>query len=351
MKEKVIKSEIHVKRGKKTPKEKISPEKNNLIHLARLYPSYLEEIEEQDHEICLEAVKSHGIALAYVRNQTADICEEAVKNDGRALAYVDEKFMTDNLCLEALGTITRYTADIMKSIPEKFRTKQLIEAAVKKNGIVLRYLKPEEITYELCLEAVKTRGNVITDYNFKKEYLTDELCLEAVKNDPGVIEFIENQTEEICFEAVRRNPFTIKSIKNQTEKLCLEAVKGNGHAWKFINNPTEKVTLEAVKTAPSILEYVKDFTEEICLEAIKVDPNAIRFSLITPRLVVEAVTRNANAINWVNPNLNAAFWKEVFNLVDDNELIDFIAGRINWTKKLVKMLESDGWTFTSLKYL
>src|SRR4030043_204907 len=44
-----------------------------------------------DEKYCLEAVKSDGYSLRYVRDQTEQICLEAVKSDGDSLRYVNKK--------------------------------------------------------------------------------------------------------------------------------------------------------------------------------------------------------------------------------------------------------------------
>ena len=45
----------------------------------------------------LEAVKSNGYALRYVKDQTPEVCLEAVKNDGDALRYVLIRAIFDDL--------------------------------------------------------------------------------------------------------------------------------------------------------------------------------------------------------------------------------------------------------------
>lgn len=47
-------------------------------------------MKEQTPEICLEAVRQDGNALAYVKEQTPEICIEAVEQDSSALKYVKD---------------------------------------------------------------------------------------------------------------------------------------------------------------------------------------------------------------------------------------------------------------------
>ena len=48
----------------------------------------LRYVQNQNEDICLEAVKQDGLALKYIQNQTEDICLEAVKQNGYAIQYV-----------------------------------------------------------------------------------------------------------------------------------------------------------------------------------------------------------------------------------------------------------------------
>jgi hypothetical protein len=129
---------------------------------------FLQYIDEQTKEICLEAVKENGYALQYVKEQTPEICLAAVKQHGWALQYVKEQ--TPELCL----------------------------AAVRENGHALCYVK--EQTPELCLAAVKQRGWAL---QFVKEQIY-EICLEAVKQDGIALCYVKEQTPEICLEAVKQ---------------------------------------------------------------------------------------------------------------------------------------------------
>ena len=58
----------------------------------------LQYVNEQTHELCLEAVKQNGSALRFVKKQTPEICLAAVKQNG-ALQFVMEQ--TPEICLEA----------------------------------------------------------------------------------------------------------------------------------------------------------------------------------------------------------------------------------------------------------
>ena len=153
---------------------------------------------KQTPELCLEAVRTNGWELQYVREQTLEICLEAVRNNGYALKFVQEQ--TPELCLEA----------------------------VRNNGLTLRYV--QEQTQEICLEAVRKNGWAL---EFVKEQ-TPEICLEAVRNNGWALQFVQEQTPEICLEAVRQSGRALKYVQEQTPETCLEAVRNTAEALQFV---------------------------------------------------------------------------------------------------------------------
>jgi hypothetical protein len=69
-----------------------------------LQESRLKFFREQTPEVCLEAVRQNGNALAYVKEQTLEICLAAVRTfreDVYALRFVREQ--TPEICLAPLG--------------------------------------------------------------------------------------------------------------------------------------------------------------------------------------------------------------------------------------------------------
>jgi hypothetical protein len=128
----------------------------------------------------------------------------------------------------------------------------------------------------------------------KKEEQTEEICLEAVKQDGKALQYVKKQTEEICLEAVKQNGRALQYVKKQTEEICLEAVKQNGRALQFVKEQTEQMCLEAVKQNINALDFVEKQTEEICLEINNRKRNIIDKE--TDELV-EDITKNIDIID------------------------------------------------------
>ena len=123
------------------------------------------KIKLQDvNYLFLEAVKSNGIALQFIKDEykTEQICLEAVKSNGMALQFIKDEHRTEQIYLEA----------------------------VRSNGMALQFIKDEYKTEQVCLEAVKS--NIMAFKYVKDEYLNEQICLEAIKTDSMSLQFINN---------------------------------------------------------------------------------------------------------------------------------------------------------------
>ena len=115
---------------------------------------------------------------------------------------------------------------------------------------------------EYCLRAVGLKSNIL-DY-----VQTEALCLAAVKQNGMALRYVRDQTEEICMEAVKENGYALVYVGDQTEEMCMEAVKQNGVALQYVRDQTKKICMEAVRQNGWALAYVKSQTEIVCREAV-----------------------------------------------------------------------------------
>ena len=124
------------------------------------------------------------------------------------------------------------------------------------------WLDKNELSYEMCLEAVKQNGLALRFV--PEEFKTSEICLEAVKEKGWVLEYVpkELRTPEICLEAVKQDGLALQFVPNEfiTLEMCLEAVKEKGHALEYVPKElrTPEICLEAVKQNSYALQYVPE---------------------------------------------------------------------------------------------
>ena len=57
------------------------------------------------------------------------------------------------------------------------------------------------------------------------KHQSPELCLAAVKQDGIALKYVKEQTPEICLAAVKQNGFALKYVKKQTPEICLAVFK------------------------------------------------------------------------------------------------------------------------------
>lgn len=99
----------------------------------------------------------------------------------------------------------------------------------------LYYINEIEQTYELCKYVVKKNGLLL---EYIKEQ-TEELCILAVKNDCYAFRYVEErfQTDYICKLAIGQNYKNLLYVKNMTNEIKRYSVNCCGYAIQFIDKP------------------------------------------------------------------------------------------------------------------
>jgi hypothetical protein len=152
----------------------------------------LKYIDNQTHELCLEAVKIYGIALEYVKDQTEELCLIALDQCAEALRCIRNQ--TDKLCMTAI----EYDC----------------------NGNILRHVKNK--TYEICKRSIERFPRQI-------KYVEDDKFQDGSK-------LTESEKDDLRSLAIKSEGLTLFYIKNKTPEICLAAVKQNPEAIKYIND-------------------------------------------------------------------------------------------------------------------
>ena len=174
-------------------------------------------------------------------------------------------FGNEHQQLEAIRT----GGEAIQYIRDPSETMQL--AAVRQEGRVIQYIQDPSPAIQLA--AVRQEGRAI-------EYIknpTPEIELAAVRQAGLAIEYIKNPTPAIQLAAIRQTRYAIQYIKNPTPEVGLAAVQQNGGALGHIKNPTPEIELAAVRQEGLAIRHIKNPTPAIQLAAIRQDSRAIRF--------------------------------------------------------------------------
>ena len=108
-------------------------------------------------------------------------------------------------------------ADYMKFLPEKYKTEELCEIAVKENPKAFQYVPEDMISQELCESVVKDNGWNLQYVPFN--HRTEEICSIAVEKDGHALRYVPSsqRTFEICDAAFAE----IISYNDKWKDLCL----------------------------------------------------------------------------------------------------------------------------------
>ena len=198
---------------------------------------------------------------------TKELLELAVKQNGLALRYVQEEYRTPDLCEIAIQQDGR----LLLYVPKKLRTKELCELAIKENGYALADIPYSLITKELCELAVKQNGLALAHLLGEHRFNEDIYKL-AVQQNGRALGYVPEKliTPELCEIAVKQNGTSLGYVPNEikTKELCEMAVQQNGLSVVYVpeNIITEEFYKLAIQQDGAVFEYVpyEYRTPEVC---------------------------------------------------------------------------------------
>lgn len=217
------------------------------------------------------------------------------------LCWIPEEHRTYEVCAK-LNELPY----ILRDIYDKYITYELCMDAVKSYGISIRYVPERFKSYELCLKAIET-------YDHALHYIPDtiktyEFCLKAIQLYKASILSVpeEHKTYELCTIAVQQgNSICNISPEHQTYELCILAIHNNGQELRYVSEEykTYGMCMVAVKLHWEAIQFVPETfkTYELCLFAVNMGGNALS-SVPLKHRTKELCTIAMNA-----PNNNRAF--------------------------------------------
>lgn len=172
------------------------------------------------HTVCLCAVKKNRNSLYYVPDKlkTAEICAIVIKGYSE---YSDDylpKNRNIGFCLELVKNGVMVEWIIMHAnwerrwcLKEELYNSNFLYDAMKYDGNAIKYIPKEMITYELCLEAAKNKGNILNYLTLvNKDFVTYELCMITIKE----YNYINNIPEKYVFRYSHFHKLKYRSKKD-----------------------------------------------------------------------------------------------------------------------------------------
>ena len=270
-------------------------------------------MDEADNEIELEYIEQNWSALERIcrwlndlqyipeEYRTKELCELAIQKDGNALKHVPHSLITKELCKLAV----KQDEEALLFVPEELRTLELYEMAVKQNRKALRWILKEHITKELCELAVQKNGMALSYVS--EEYKTKNMCKLAIQQDGMALLYVPHSliTKELCELAVKQNGEALYYAPTHfiTKNMCKLAIQQNGMALLYV--PHSLITKElcelSVKQNGEALYYTPThfITKNMCKLAIQQNGLTLKFiskKYKTPELCELAVKQNGGAL-------------------------------------------------------
>lgn len=233
------------------------------------------------------------------------------------LESLGKRLQTQEIVEEAVNAfvVSNSAYPILKVVAKKYRTRELSEVAVRRNGLNLKYVPEQYRDAALCMIAVESDGEAIVEVP-QKILLGDcgrKICLTAVLNDyrGHVLSFVPDcylkgrEGRALCEAAVRANGYALEHvpkhlISTELAKLAIEASfpvretlwpDGSHSKRSFYSSScpvllfvpkncmsSELISL-SVRLYPESLRCVPDelLSRDLCFEIIKRDPMNLRF--------------------------------------------------------------------------
>jgi len=234
-----------------------------------IQPKCFDDIPDDvlNRDLFMIALKHDGLLLENIQNQDLEMCEIAVEQNPLALEFAE--IQTPNMCYDAIKKHPK----IIKHIEDQ--TIDLCYLALELDPFTIKNIR--ELTSDMCEFAMKSNIKVLK--HIPVEFQTLEMCTKAVAGDYRLLEYAKYQTEQMCLDVVKKYPKMLFDVIDQTDKICMEAIKKNIDCIKYV----KKMTVEIFLTAISINEYAMNYIsssdeqDECCVMAALINPKCIDY--------------------------------------------------------------------------
>jgi tetratricopeptide (TPR) repeat protein len=253
--------------------------------------SFIQYIEPMDEDFYIDAVKINPNILCFlpVSKRTKNVYIESLRHSGISINYICE---IDEDVINILLETENFGEDFLYKIPEKYKTKELCDIALKYNPKSFEYVPDVYKTRKMCLDVLSKSGSMIhfvpqslLKYTINNVEVQDtELISTAIKNDPYIlIDLMANYniTHELYIDALKNEPSLLKYIPKEIKdvELCNVSVDGNGSMLEYVPKEiqTYDMCIKAVIDNPLMLEYCNNKTLELCIIAASVNSKSLIF--------------------------------------------------------------------------
>lgn len=216
----------------------------------------------------------------FIQSQTPENCLVAVRNCGNALRLIRPEFMSYELCLNAV----KHGIMVLCFVPMMWRTKELCFAAICHDPFSINDVPMELQTIKMCKEAIKRNSIIVTYIDCCDRCLCGDKYQSLCKYHR-----FKHIPKCLWIYAIQRNPMVLKwCIYGQNNSICLFAVKKNGLALQHVIGRTEHICRVAVMQNIKAIKFVSNRLLQImlCKEMIQKNPSIILYVKNPPEELV-----------------------------------------------------------------
>lgn len=233
---------------------------------------------EPSEDLYMAVAQKHGY-LMYMKDPSYDVKMAAVKADGRNIAYIDDQ--TEEMCLEACKSHPIALSSCF------YRSEEICLAAIKQDGSALAFAPKQ--TDEMCKIAISHDATYLRFVNNQ----TEELCWLALKADSSAFIWIKKHTDDMIryIVNIKANKYLLQYAKI-SEDLMIEIVSTDiEYAEIFCKN---KAVMNAAYEiyGPRIVFYIDEPPENWCLEAVSIDSARVCMCKTTEAVYLAAINEN-----------------------------------------------------------
>lgn len=234
-----------------------------------------------DYNLCKTAVQQNGLALKYVVKTypqflSNEIIDIAVRNNGLAISFVPSDRITKELAriavCQAIGRKQLFKSGVRKYpigyIPLRLVDNQLVSDSIHLSPYSIADVPAKFRSLALWKEAISLEGKVLGC--LKEEYRSKEMVDIAIASNPESISFVPEllRSKSICDIAFQNNPLLIKYIpeKFQTIEMFLAAIKAPAPEHSYMSFQIRWIP-QKFWDAPSIIDALKEkYGEEFLMK-------------------------------------------------------------------------------------
>lgn len=190
------------------------------MKLVNIEPRFLKELKSEERvrypKVCLTALSKNGLLLECVENPTREMKLTALRSNGSSLQFIDKNDQDEEMVITGIKSskdafnytnlesqsiydaLVEKSAIAIKQVPKKYRHEVMLDSAMRRSPLSVKYLSADEIKDIYVLNAISKNPKLIKDIlrlGYDSECLVD-LVLIALSKEKSLFDFVINYRDD-----------------------------------------------------------------------------------------------------------------------------------------------------------